>query len=130
MKKLESGVYEVDFGIYPRFLWIANKDSNLDGILVKCVDGEYRDAESTKKVKSDCACTVESKYGGNDGCLVYLGEKANAQVLCHESVHVADYIFETLGMCAQDYEQKNEPYAYLVDFVFGNLYGAFSTKEE
>ena len=129
MEKLEGEVYEVDFGIYPRFLWIANDDSDLTGIKVKCVDGEYRDAESTEKIKSDCACTVEAKFGSYKGCLVYIGEDANIQTLCHESVHVADYIFETLGMCAQDYEQKNEPYAYFVDFVFGKLYDAF-TKDK
>lgn len=130
MKKIRRGLYEVDFGIYPRNLWIANCESNLGGISVMCIDGKYTDAESTEKVKTDCASTVEAMFGGNKGCLVYIGKKADIQTLCHESVHVADYIFESLGMCAQDYEQENEPYAYLVDFVFGKLYEVYIINKE
>ena len=50
------------------------------------------------------------------GILVILmnEDKVTTDVIAHESVHVADYFYEQLGLYSQDFSSGNEAYAYLV----------------
>lgn len=55
----------------------------------------------------------------------------------HEAVHVADYIFDELGMYTQSFVNHNEQYAYLVGWAAGcisktlvNIKREYDTRRE
>ena len=46
-------------------------------------------------------------------------DSITSDMIPHESVHVADYIFSQLGILSQDFTEGNEAYAYLVGWAAG-----------
>lgn len=47
--------------------------------------------------------------------------------VAHESVHAADMTFQYIGQFKEDFDSRNEPYAYLVGWVAGCM-GDYLTK--
>ena len=47
--------------------------------------------------------------------------------ISHESVHAADMVFQYIGQFTEDFDSKNEPYAYLVGWIAGCI-GDYLTK--
>ena len=47
--------------------------------------------------------------------------------VAHESVHAADMTFQYIGQFKEDFDSRNEPYAYLVGWVAGCV-GDYLTK--
>lgn len=47
--------------------------------------------------------------------------------VAHESVHAADMTFQYIGQFKEDFDSRNEPYAYLVGWVAGCI-GDYLTK--
>ena len=47
--------------------------------------------------------------------------------VAHESVHAADMMFQYIGQTPEDFDSRNEPYAYLVGWVAGCI-GDYLTK--
>lgn len=65
---------------------------------------------------------VMDRTNGNLGVLVSLeDELADVATIAHESVHVADAIFDYCGICGQGFDESNEPYAYLVGWIVGKI---------
>lgn len=47
--------------------------------------------------------------------------------VAHESIHAADMTFQYIGQPKEDFDSRNEPYAYLVGWVAGCI-GDYLTK--
>lgn len=64
---------------------------------------------------------VRNKKSNNVGVLVYITDKQDIAVshIAHESVHVADYIFDFINSNTQTFADGNEPYAYTVGWAAG-----------
>lgn len=60
-------------------------------------------------------------------CVIFKPEYATYSTFAHESVHIADYIFESLGMNGEDFTDGDEPYAYLVGWVFQGIEEIYDT---
>lgn len=53
--------------------------------------------------------------------MVVTREDAPNYTICHESIHATDIYYKLLGIIAQDYEDTNEPYAYLAEYIFRSI---------
>lgn len=53
------------------------------------------------------------------GIMIIINEPTltDQYIITHESVHVADYIFQFIGSVPQSFAEGNECYAYLVEWV-------------
>lgn len=121
---------EYDPKLYPRKLWVTTDINKLDKefIFIDTEDNEenisiYReilqDYEQNKSIAITCA--VMNVANNELGVLVVLMnvDKVDTEVIAHESVHVADYFYEQLGLYSQDFSKGNEAYAYLVGWSAG-----------
>ena len=107
--------------IYPRKLWVVTDPIETElnelfgffdynGSETKC------DIDLIKENLGSC-CLCYEKSTGCKGVVVIIND-FGVSTIAHESVHVADGIFDDLGMVAQNFTQGgNEPYAHLVGWV-------------
>lgn len=116
--------------IYPRKLWVTTDVIGLNKIFTFCkmLDGKTEESTAYSGLLDEyekgsgqlITCPVIQKSTGCYGVLVIvldLSYEAGGEA--HEAVHVADYMFEQLGMYAQDFSENNEQYAYLVGWAAG-----------
>lgn len=66
-------------------------------------------------------CFVIDKETSRRGPLIVTREDVPNYTICHESIHATDIYYKLLGIIAQDYEDTNEPYAYLAEYIFRNI---------
>ena len=136
-------ISEISLEIYPRKIWVIDmkslecnecfiksinskfKTKRLDGTFKSIYDG-YSD-DSFSNVKSVVIETINHK--NYFGIIIFLLDKCDTSAIVHESVHIADYIFESLGMIAQDYSGKNEQYAYLVEYIFSKINQIYERRD-
>ena len=128
-----SRLTEINLQIYPRKIWVVDlrgveciecfiktlkfKTKRLDGTFKLVCDGYKSDYFDNVR-----ASVIEAISSKNDiGIIVFLLNPCDVSSIVHESVHVADYIFESLGMSSQNYCDGNEQYAYLVEYVFKEI---------
>lgn len=124
IKKYTTNIYTCD-------LYVAVNES-VDNILNKfdiCKNNDFykksnASAEELEEwVSASYAVTfpVRNKKTNNIGVLVYIAFKDDITVnhIAHESVHVADYIFDFINSNTQSFADGNEPYAYTVGYVAG-----------
>lgn len=107
--------------IYPRKIWMV-KGASKEAISERFhVDKDYLEqigeinhgefnAEcipifNIETLKKGILCNLSNKH------------KLTVDTIAHESVHIADYIFEELGMVSQNFSERNEQYAYLVGWI-------------
>lgn len=71
---------------------------------------------------------VKEKKNGYKGVIVFLDEEDNGVIseflfntIAHESTHVTDAIWQLIGAHAESFDEKNEPYAYLIGWVAGKI---------
>lgn len=125
-------VTEINLEIYPRKVWIVDMRGVVDckklNFKTKRLDGTFKKADNWEfeNVKS---LVVEATRNGKFGTVIFILEETDIDSIVHESVHIADYVFESLGMEAQSYSGKNEQYAYLVEYVFSKINNIFSKNE-
>lgn len=107
-------IHEFDPCIYPRLLWVV-KGGSLEGIKetfeVECNEEDL-----------DGAVTIPARRKSDNrlGYCVWFpkaGDIRNLDWIAHESTHVAICIFNDIGGNVT-YEEQ-EPFAYLVGWVFG-----------
>jgi hypothetical protein len=126
-------IYEINLQIYPRKIWVVD----LRGVeCIECfiktlkfktkrIDGSFKlihDGYKSDYFDNVRASVIEAISSKNDiGIIVFLLNPCDVSSIVHESVHIADYVFESLGMIAQDYSGRNEQYAYLVEYVFKEI---------
>lgn len=128
--------------IYPRVLWVAGSLTGLDKVFkFMRVDNTSVENASAYTVLLDdydrgesgmVTIPVVRRSDGLLGVLVIAMDINHIapDMIPHESVHVADYIYEELGMYAQGFSDKNEQYAYLVGWIAGKISGSVSKFKE
>lgn len=129
MKKPMIEIY--DPVIYPRKLWVANKLEGLDKTFsfMKLSDPYIDNPSAYDNLLNDSeynnsgmiTCPVVRLSDGLYGVLVVVMdlEEITPDMIPHEAVHVADYIYSQLGIFSQDFTEGNEAYAYLVGWAAG-----------
>lgn len=130
MKKMPK-VDTYDPVIYPRLLWVSTELEGLNNIFIFCSMndpkheeiGAYEDL--LKELDSGtgvlATCPIINKATRQYGVLTIIlkPEELEGGDAAHEAVHIADYIFEQLGMYSQQFHDNNEQYAYLVGWAAG-----------
>lgn len=131
--------------IYPRILWVADQLEGLDKVFtftkvsnpyVENVAGYTELMEDSEYDNAGMVtCPVMHKATNLLGVLVIAldPENTTADMIPHESVHVADYIYQQLGIISQEFTEGNEAYAYLVGWAAGCISKSvtnFKMKEE
>lgn len=66
-------------------------------------------------------CFVIDKETSRRGPLIIAREDVHNYTICHECIHAVDIYYKLLGIIAQDYEDTNEPYAYLAGYIFKSV---------
>lgn len=128
MKKKPYDTY--DPAIYPRLLWVAvgleGLDKYFDFLTITTdKEGTYNYDKLLEEVDKDPAgmvtCPVIRKSDDRLGVIVVVLdlEGVTPDMIPHESVHVADYFCNQLGMIALDFKEGNEHYAYLAGWAGG-----------
>lgn len=114
-------IHQFDPVIYPRLLFAAIA-VDIDEIM-KHVKLSAKDEDYLRSNPQNIAgvCFPVSKIEDNKkGVLVYFpNHEISVDDMAHESVHIADYMFEEIGACGQDFSNTNEPFAYLVGWSAG-----------
>lgn len=130
MKKMPK-VDRYDPVIYPRKFWVTYDVEGLDKMFEFCSmeDGKTEAIGAYNKLLEEydegtgvlVTCPVIHKSSRRLGVLTIImkPEDVKAGDEAHEAVHVADYMFEQLGMYSQDFHDNNEQYAYLVGWTAG-----------
>lgn len=117
--------------IYPRKLWVSDSIEGLNKtfIFMKTTDPYTENPTSYDSILNDSEYSdsgmitipVMRMSNGLYGVLVIALdlEDITPDMIPHESVHVADYIYSQLGIFSQDFTEGNEAYAYLVGWAAG-----------
>lgn len=148
MKKTPK-VDRYDPVIYPRTFWVTYNLEGLDKVFKFCSMNDCRTEEPgaynslLKEFEEGTGvlvtCPVIHKATQNLGVLTIIirSENMEAGDEAHEAVHVADYMFEQLGMYSQNFSENNEQYAYLVGWAAGcisktilNIKREYDTRRE
>lgn len=121
-KKNKPTLHQFHPGIYPRYLWIADKssksviNSNFSGRIGEALD--LSDEEG-----NEYACRLfrvthndTSKYG----FLLHVKKALTTQYISHEAVHIALEYFRDIGAYVDIDNQ--EPFAYLVGWIADCIY--------
>lgn len=71
---------------------------------------------------------VKEKKNGCKGVITFLDEDSNGSIsgflfdtVAHEAVHIADGIWQMIGASTESYDDRNEPYSYLVGWIAGKI---------
>jgi len=124
-------IHQFDPVIYPRNLWVVIGSICIDTIKERFkIDKDLsRDYEDNEKTKGGFTIKVFQLSNREQGVLVVIPRwNVSVKTIAHESVHVADYIFEEIGACTQDFKYLNEQYAYLVGWAADCIGKALKNK--
>ena len=117
-----------DSEIFPCKLWVTVNESS-SSILDKfdiCRDDNFYEVDESAShdlydyinVSEALIVPVKHKKDRDVGVLMYLPSKeVKSSAISHESVHVADYIFDLIGANTESFEDGNELYAYTVGWA-------------
>lgn len=125
-------IKQFNFDIYPCCLFVAINVSTKELLNNFLLCDKY-DLHDTIKVDIDeleeklfvcdaVTTPVISKRNGSKGILILLKSNTTIRTMVHESVHATDYVFEMTNSYSQEFSEGNEPYAYLVDWIFSKVY--------
>ncbi len=113
-------IHEFDPLIYPRKLWVCT-----NATVELTSSFELDEGDMIKSLEMNAVTTYITRNLKTEklGVLVFCKNKKLMTVsnIAHESVHVADAIFEAIGGHGEDFSIGNEPYAYLVGWVAGSI---------
>lgn len=126
MKKMPR-VDKYDPIIYPRLFWVACGLEGLNKIFEFCSiadpgnekPGAYEQLQKNTGVLVTCPVIHKASRRLGVITIIMQPDELIAGDEAHEATHVADYMFEQLGMYSQDFSASNEPYAYLVGWAAG-----------
>ena len=137
-KKMQIDKYE--FQIYPRDLWIViGKDADKMSKLFTFYYTDKRKIinENVKDIVDEpnfaaMTCSVADNKTTKYGVLLYIPNIKDflESDISHEAVHIADYIFQEMGMNTENFEQGNEHYAYLVGWIAGRIANSLIKNKE
>lgn len=123
MKNNKTTIHEFDPCIYPRLLWVV-KGGSCEGIK------DIFDTEIEEEVGGAVTFPVRRKADNRLGYCVWFpksGDIRNLEWIAHESSHVALCIFNDVGAVITP--EGQEPFAYLVGWVFGCIDKVRKNKE-
>lgn len=135
-------IKEYDIEIYPCKLWITDETDvySLNKKFAFCdSDNLYEETthslESIQKSWSNViatTCGVINKETKEIGVIVSITNvyEIDCKTIAHESVHIADYIFQVTGMNSEDFSDGNEQYAYLVGWAAGCIFNFTKTIKD
>ena len=124
--------HQFDPVIYPRNLWVAVGRVSIETIKEQFEVSKdlSRDYEDNGHKCNGIAMKVVQLNTRFQGILMIIKKKsAPVSTIAHESVHIADYIFEEIRAYSQDFDDLNEPYAYLVGWAADCIEKALKNKE-
>lgn len=127
---------KIQIPLYPRKLWLIDDPKDFDNFTFVLGGGDNKevpmDFESICDKLLLMTHAVIDNETGDYGVIVYfnINEDLHTGDLAHESVHVADYVFDELGMYSQSYQDGNEPYAYLVGWIAKQLKDYYDDRRE
>jgi hypothetical protein len=129
-KKDEIGYFSIEFGIYPRVLYIIKGNDKNKIISDNFMSREETDLEVIDHDRSDGSRTwsVIERNSKKWGFLVQLKRVTDKSEMSHEATHVAFELFKDIGAYAD--EENQEPFAYLVGWVTRQLINAYNYKEK
>jgi hypothetical protein len=125
-------IIEIDLRIYPRKIWVIDL-RNIECIecfiktlkfKTKRIDGSFKlisDGFKSDRFDGSKSLVIEATKNDYIGIIIFLLDRSDISSVVHESVHIADYISESLGIVGQNYCDGNENYAYLVEYVFKEI---------
>ena len=130
-------IHEINLQIYPRKIWVVDmRGVECIECFIKSLKFKTKRTDGTFKLMHDSyksdyfdntkSLVIEATKNEYFGITIFLLEKTDLSSIVHESVHIADYIFESLGMNGQNYSERNEQYAYLVEYVFKEINKIYS----
>lgn len=107
--------------IYPRKLWVVTEpietELNETFGFFDLGGNEIMCDISILEGKAGCTCLCYEKSTQDKGVMVFMDNK-EVRTIAHESVHVADAVFEQLDITTQGFtDGGNEAYAYMVGWV-------------
>lgn len=140
-KQPSEPLYEFKSAIYPRKFWVYFGDD--PEFIVKTFDSHCemteaaQVAEMTDALQSPGSTTnvyeEADKWLGILLCFPKTGERGfrdNLRSFVHESGHACDLLFQELGITKQDFDEGNEAYTYLLEWVFDNIYESYLKYKE
>lgn len=128
MKDTELFVREYKFNIYPCSLWVT-EETNITKLSSKfhfCkrdnlyqIDDDIMGIQNeldNDSIESACIPVID-KDTNCIGILMIIIRSIPISVIAHESVHIADYVFQLCDINSEDFRDGNEHYAYLVGWI-------------
>lgn len=123
---MKAKCIEYDPAIYPRLLWVVIGGTADD------IKATFRSSYGDELIIDNerargWTCDVERKHDSRLGVVVWVPHKMTLEVIAHEALHAAMYIFHGLGIevsCEND-----EPLAYLVGWIAKCINEARLTKK-
>lgn len=111
-------IHELNLGIYPRKIWliiggtekgIASRFSSIIEVNVK----------ESIEINDAFVLPVRECSTRKLGCIVNFTNKKSmtSKIIAHEAVHIADYIWKEIDANIGNFDEGNEPYAYLVGYI-------------
>ena len=115
----EAKIHEFDPVIYPRLLWVCANSTKQ--ALVERFEINEKQTEESLEINGVTTTLVSDLETKKHGILVFCTSKKQLTIsnIAHESVHVADAIFEAIQAVGEDFSVGNEPFAYLVGWAAG-----------
>ena len=128
-KKDEIGYFSIEFGIYPRTLYIIKGNNKNKVISDNFMSREKTDLDVSDRDCSDGSRTwsVIERNSKKFGFLVQLKRVNDNSEMAHEATHVVFDLFRDIGAYAD--EENQEPFAYLVGWVTRQLINAYNYKD-
>lgn len=131
---------EVQIPIYPRRIWFIDSVEDLDGFTFYRGGGNYTECLNSKEEVTQgiegghFALLTHAVADENEnlGVIIYVDSNMEHDTgsFAHEAVHVADYVFDELGMLSQSYDDGNEPYAYLVGWITNKIKEYYDSRRK
>lgn len=125
-----------NLGIYPMDLWVTTTDEypNIKNKFdfFRDIQDLREDAEPANPLDPSFGAAVtfivREKKTRDKGLLVFINTHSADKIdwflfdtISHESVHVADAIYQFIGGNSEEFDRGNEPYAYLAGWVAGKI---------
>ena len=140
-KQQKEPLYKFKSAIYPRTFWVYfgnNAEFIAKTFEPNCEMTEAAQiAEMTDALSSPGSTTnvyeEADLWRGILLCFPLTEEREfrdNLRSFVHESGHACDLLFQELGITKQDFDEGNEAYTYLLEWVFDNIYESYLKYKE
>lgn len=118
---MRDRIYQFDPGVYPRKIWIVigwTEEDMKEEFDDNVPEDEHMELEGTLAITTRSVLKSTDDYGVR----IWFRSLKDMTVftMAHEAVHVADMIWDDLGLC-QEETACNEHYAYFIGWVVKSM---------